>query len=167
MDLLLLIVVINIAYVSLATLRVMIVIKGHAAVASIISTAEVFVYLMGLTMVLDNLDNPWNIAAYCLGWGLGVFTGAKIEKMLALGYVVMEVVVDSIQTTLPNDLRQLGYGVTSWYADGQQGPRLVMKVLAKRNKENKLRHIILEKVPKAFLISYEPTHFNGGFFLKR
>ncbi|OZS78366.1 hypothetical protein CF394_06300 [Tetzosporium hominis] len=57
--------------------------------------------------------------------------------------------------------------MTSWYADGQQGPRLVMKVLAKRNKENKLRHIILEKVPKAFLISYEPTHFNGGFFLKR
>lgn len=167
MEMILLIILINIAYVSLATLRVMIVIKGLATVASVISTAEVFVYLMGLTMVLDNLDNPWNIAAYCLGWGLGVYTGAKIEKKLALGYVVMEVVVDSIQTTLPADLRQLGYGVTSWYADGQLGPRLVMKVLAKRSKETKLRNTILSKVPKAFLISYEPTQFNGGFFLKR
>ena len=41
--------------------------------------AEVFVYLMGLTIVLDKLDNPINIAAYCVGWGMGVYLGSKIE----------------------------------------------------------------------------------------
>ncbi|WP_053365466.1 DUF2179 domain-containing protein [Bacillus sp. FJAT-27245] len=158
---------INILYVSLFTLRMMIVIKGYRALASILSMGEVFVYLMGLTIVLDNLDKPLNIAAYCFGWGLGVFIGSKIEGYLALGYVVMEVIVDSSDLTIPTKIREKGYGVTSWLADGKDGKRLVMKVLAKRKNEQKLKKLILSFSPKAFMISYEPTHFNGGFMLGR
>ncbi|RDU35311.1 DUF2179 domain-containing protein [Neobacillus piezotolerans] len=158
---------INILYVSLFTLRMMIVIKGYRLLASIISMGEVFIYLMGLTIVLDNLDEPLNIAAYCFGWGLGVFIGSKIEGYLALGYVVMEVIVDSSDLTVPTKIREKGYGVTSWVADGKDGKRLVMKVLAKRKNEQKLKKLILSFYPKAFMISYEPTHFNGGFMLGR
>ncbi|WP_316571188.1 DUF2179 domain-containing protein [Neobacillus sp. YIM B06451] len=161
------IIVINILYVSLFTLRMMIVIKGYRTLASILSMGEVFVYLMGLTIVLDNLDKPLNIAAYCFGWGLGVFIGSKIEGYLALGYVVMEVIVDSSDLTVPTKIREKGYGVTSWVADGKDGRRLVMKVLAKRKNEQKLKKLILSLYPKAFMISYEPTHFNGGFMLGR
>ncbi|CEG29650.1 DUF2179 domain-containing protein [Bacillus sp. B-jedd] len=158
---------INILYVSLFTLRVMIVIKGYRVLASILSMGEVFIYLMGLTIVLDNLDEPINIAAYCFGWGLGVYIGSKIEAYLALGYVVVEVIVDSLDTTLPVKIREQGYGVTSWLADGKDGKRLVMKILARRNREPKLRKFITSIYPKAFMISYEPTQFNGGFLLKR
>lgn len=158
---------INILYVSLFTLRMMIVIKGYRVLASVISMGEVFIYLMGLTIVLDNLDEPLNIAAYCFGWGLGVFIGSKIEAYLALGYVVMEVIVESSDTTVPGKIREQGYGVTSWVADGKDGKRLVMKVLAKRKSEQKLKKLILSFCPKAFMISYEPTHFNGGFMLGR
>ncbi|MCH6264942.1 MULTISPECIES: DUF2179 domain-containing protein [Neobacillus] len=161
------IIVINVLYVSLFTLRVMIVIKGYRVLASVLSMGEVFVYLMGLTIVLDNLDKPMNIAAYCFGWGLGVFVGSKIEGYLALGYVVMEVIVEPVDCILPDKLREQGYGVTSWGADGKEGKRLVMKILAKRNREQKLKNLILSLSPKAFIISYDPTHFNGGFLLKR
>jgi uncharacterized protein YebE (UPF0316 family) len=157
---------INIVYVSLFTLRVILVIKGYRAVAAFLSMAEVFVYLMGLTIVLDNLDEPANIAAYCIGWGIGVYLGGRIESYLALGYIVVEVIVDSIEVSLPGKLREQGYGVTSWLADGKDGKRLVMKVLAKRKSEQKLRKFILSVLPAAFIISYEPTHFNGGFLLK-
>jgi uncharacterized protein YebE (UPF0316 family) len=157
---------INIVYVSLFTLRVILVIKGYRAVASLLSMAEVFVYLMGLTIVLDNLDKPANIAAYCIGWGIGVYLGGKIESYLALGYVVIEVIVDSVEATLLQKVRNQGYGVTSWLADGKDGKRLMMKVLAKRNREQRLRQLILSITPTAFIISYEPTQFNGGFLLK-
>jgi uncharacterized protein YebE (UPF0316 family) len=157
---------INIVYVSLFTLRVILVIKGYRAVASLLSMAEVFVYLMGLTIVLDNLDKPANIAAYCIGWGIGVYLGGKIESYLALGYIVIEVIVDSVEATLPQKVRDQGYGVTSWLADGKDGKRLMMKVLAKRNREQRLRQLILSITPTAFIISYEPTQFNGGFLLK-
>ncbi|WP_141434531.1 DUF2179 domain-containing protein [Bacillus sp. 03113] len=161
------IIVFNIIYVSLFTLRVILVIKGYKVLASLLSMAEVFIYLMGLKIVLDNLDEPLNIAAYCIGWGIGVFLGGKIESRLALGYIVMEVVVESAEVHLPGNIREKGYGVTSWLADGKNGKRLVMKVLAKRSDELKLKDLILSISPGAFLISYEPTHFNGGFLIKR
>jgi uncharacterized protein YebE (UPF0316 family) len=160
------IITINIIYVSLFTLRVILVIKGYRAVAALLSMGEVFVYLMGLTIVLDNLDDPVNIAAYCIGWGMGVYLGSKIESYLALGYIVIEVIVDSVEYNLPEKVREQGYGVTSWLADGKDGKRLVMKVLAKRNREQRLRKLVLSLAPGAFIISYEPTHFNGGFLLK-
>ncbi|WP_318616833.1 DUF2179 domain-containing protein [Sporosarcina sp. YIM B06819] len=160
------IIIINIVYVSLFTLRVILVIKGYTVVASILSMGEVFIYLMGLTIVLDNLDKPINIAAYCLGWGMGVFLGSKIESRLALGYIVFDVVVDSLEIEIPMKIRAQGYGVTSWVADGKDGQRLVIKVLAKRHYEKKLRDLVLSLAPKAFIISYEPTKLNGGFLLK-
>lgn len=166
LTMILIIVVINITYVSLFTLRVILVIKGYRMSASILSMAEVFVYLMGLTIVLDNLDDPFNILAYCIGWGMGVFLGSKIEAYLALGYIVFEVVVDSVEFQMPDKLRGKGYGVTAWVADGKDGKRLVMKVLAKRKNEQLLREAILLMAPKAFIISYEPNHFSGGFMVK-
>lgn len=161
------IVAINVVYVSLFTLRVLLVIKGYRVLASLLSMGEVFVYLTGLTLVLDNLDKPSNIAAYCIGWALGVYLGSKIEVRLALGYIVLEVIVDSIDSSLPKIIREHGYGVTTWIADGKDGKRLVLKILAKRNKEKKLRQLLTALYPKAFIISYEPTHFNGGFFVHR
>lgn len=165
-SIILLIIIINVAYMTLTTLRLILVIKGYKVVASFLSMAEVFIYLMGLTIVLDNLENPFNIAAYCIGWGLGVYCGSIIENRLALGYVVFEVIVDSLEIELPIHIRAKGYGVTSWVADGKDGKRLCMKVLAKRKNEQKLKDYIKSLSPKAFIISYEPSRFNGGFLLK-
>ncbi|MDW0112077.1 DUF2179 domain-containing protein [Sporosarcina saromensis] len=166
LSMILTIIVINLAYVSLFTLRVLFTFKGLRVIASFVSMAEVFIYLMGLTLVLDNLDKPINIAAYCFGWGLGVYVGSRIEKKLALGYTVFEVVVNDTDMDICRQLREKNYGVTSWFADGKDGKRLVMKVLAKRKDEQKLRNMILGIAPKAFIISYEPTTFNGGFLVK-
>lgn len=167
MTLVLTIILINVVYVSLFTLRMIFVIKGQKFLASLLSMAEVFIYLMGLNIVLQNLDKPLNIAAYCAGFGLGVYIGSRIEEYLALGYVTVQVIVDSLESDLPLKLREYGYGVTSWPADGKDGKRLVMQVLAKRSNEHQLMDILSALSPKAFIISYEPKKFKGGFWVKR
>ncbi|CAM3380636.1 DUF2179 domain-containing protein [Marinicrinis lubricantis] len=159
--------VINIVYVSLFTVRLIFVMKNYRSLAAAISMVEVFVYLMGLNIVLDNIDEPINLAAYCIGFGLGVFLGSKIEEWLALGYVTAQIVVDSESSKLPAALRERGFGVTSWLADGRDGHRLVMQVLAKRSHEKKLIATVNEIAPKAFYISYEPRFFKGGFWTRR
>jgi uncharacterized protein YebE (UPF0316 family) len=163
----LLIMVMNIIYVSLATIRIILVMKARRILASFISMFEVFVYLMALTIVLNNINEPLNLAAYCIGWGMGVWLGMKIEEWIALGYSTLQIVVDYESTQLPNTLRDKGFGVTSWLAEGRDGPRLVMQVLAKRNQEKRLMLLIQELAPKAFVISYEPRTFRGGFWTKR
>lgn len=159
------IIAINVIYVSFFTMRVILVIKGFRLFASLISMVEVFIYLMGLTLVLENLDRPLNIAAYCVGWALGVYLGSIIEDRLALGYSVLEVIIDPVNYDLASKIRNKGYGVTTWLADGKDGKRLVLKILAKRNNERKLRNFIYQESPNAFIIAYEPTQFNGGFLV--
>lgn len=161
------IIIINVTYVTLYTVRLIFTMKAQRLLASILSIVEVFIYLVGLNIVLDNIDKPLNIIAYCFGFGLGVYLGSKIEEWLALGYVTLQIVVDSESTRLPLVLREKGYGVTSWLAEGRDGQRIVMQVLAKRNNEKKLYNLINETAPKAFIISYEPRYFKGGFWTKR
>ncbi|MBD2845663.1 DUF2179 domain-containing protein [Paenibacillus sp. IB182496] len=160
------IIVINVVYVSTFTLRLILVIKGRTIAASLLSMVEVFVYLTGLNLVLDNLDNPFNMAAYCLGFGIGVYLGARIEEYLALGYLVVQVIVNELEVELPNKLRDHGYGVSSWPADGRDGKRLVMQVLVKRSNEKRLMDTIKKLSPKAFVISHEPKQFKGGFWVR-
>jgi uncharacterized protein YebE (UPF0316 family) len=161
------IVLINVVYVSFFTMRMIFVIKGRTLAASILSMAEVFIYLIGLNIVLSNLDKPINIAAYCIGWGLGVYVGSKIEEYLALGYMTFQVIVDSMEHSLPIKLRALGYGVTSWSAEGKDGNRMVLQILVKRKNQKSLLKELEVLSPKAFVISYEPKHFKGGFWVKR
>ncbi len=166
MVLILLIIAINIVYVSINTLRTILVIKGQRLSASILSVFEVGVYLVGLSIVLQNLDCVANILAYCIGYGTGVYIGSRIEQRLALGYVTVQITVDSVSNQLPDFLRDKGYGVTTWQAEGRSGLRLVLQVLAKRSNEKKLLKSIHEFAPNAFVISYEPKNFIGGFWTK-
>lgn len=159
----LLIVLVNISYMSVTTLRMILVIKGYVKIASIISMFEEFIYLVGLTFVLDELNNIWYMAAYCLGWGLGVFIGSVIEKKLALGHIVFEVTIDYEDAKLITELREQGYGVTSWDASGRDGRKLCFTLIAKRKLEMAIRKQIVEKNPGAFLVSYEPHTLNGGY----
>jgi len=129
------IVVINVVYVSLFTIRLLFVMKGQNILASLVSIVEVYTYLMGLNIVLENIDEVQNLIAYCLGWGSGVYLGSKIEKWLALGYIAVQIVIDKQEEDIPIVLREKGFGVTSWLADGRDGNRIVMQVLAKRTNE--------------------------------
>ncbi|MFC4808075.1 DUF2179 domain-containing protein [Paenibacillus sp. GCM10023250] len=157
---------INIAYVSIFTMRLILVIKGRRGAASLFAMIEVFIYLAGLQLVLQNLSSPIHMAAYCIGFGLGVYLGSRIEERLALGYSVVQVIADTVHTSLPDKLRQHGYGVTVWTGEGRHGQRLVMQVLVKRSNEKKLLKRIEEEAPKAFVISHEPRYFRGGFWAK-
>ncbi|MPN23924.1 hypothetical protein SDC9_171317 [bioreactor metagenome] len=157
---------INIVYVSLNTLRTILVIKGQRLLAAMLSIVEVGIYLLGLTIVLQNLTSLLNIAAYCAGFGAGVYIGSCLEQRLALGYVNVQVIVNSTDCNLPSLLREEGYGVTSWQAQGRDGDRLVLQVLAKRSNEKSLLAFLQSVSPNAFIISYEPKNFVGGFWTK-
>lgn len=160
------IIAVNVAYVSCFTLRLILLIKGRRRAAALLAMIEVFIYLIGLNLVLQNVSDPFNMAAYCLGFGIGVYTGSRIEEMLALGYLVVQVIVDALDPALPVRLRGAGYGVTAWTAEGRDGQRLVMQVLVKRSNERRLMDTLAKLAPKAFVLSHEPKSFRGGFWVR-
>lgn len=164
---LILIFVINFVYITLNTIRFMLTMKGFRNLAPILSVIEITVYVVGLSLVLNRLDNVLNIIAYALGYGVGVRVGIWVEDKLALGYIMTTVILPETDSTLPTLLRSNGFGVTQSEAQGLEGSRLVLDILIPRNQERRLYAIVNEAEPKAFIITYEPKYISGGFWVKR
>lgn len=160
------ILVINIIYVSFFTIRMILTLKGYRYLAAGISVIEILVYVVGLGLVLDNLNKVQNLLAYAAGYGIGIIVGSKIEEKLALGYITVNVITKEYDRDLPKLLREQGYGVTSWAAQGLEGDRMAIQVLTPRKYELKLYQQIKELDPKAFIIAYEPKTIHGGFWVK-
>ncbi|WP_456275043.1 DUF2179 domain-containing protein [Bacillus sp. AK031] len=160
------ILIINIVYVSFFTIRMILTLKGYRYVAAFVSMFEVVIYVVGLGLVLDNLNEIQNLVAYAVGYGLGVIVGMKIEEKLALGYITVNVITADYDKALPDQLRAKGYGVTNWAAHGLEGDRMAMQILTPRKNEMKLYQTIKELDPKAFIIAYEPKAIHGGFWVK-
>lgn len=161
------ILVINIVYVSFSTIRMILTLKGRRYLAAFVSVFEMMIYIMGLSIVLDNLNGIQNILAYAIGFALGIICGSAIEERLALGYITVNVVSGNPDLPFGEKLRSQGFGVTSWRSSGRDGDRLSMQILAPRKQEPKLYQIVKEIDPSAFLVSYEPKNIQGGFWVKQ
>src|SRR5699024_1082248 len=116
--------------------RMILTLKGRRYLAAFVSLFEITVYVLGLSLVLDNLNEIQNIVAYALGFGIGVIVGTKIEEKLALGYITVNVTSTNPDIALTKKLRDKGYGVTTWFAYGMEGDRLAMQILTPRSEEH-------------------------------
>lgn len=166
MQMVLIIFAINIVYVSFFTIRMIMTLKGYRYLAAGISMVEIIIYVIGLGLVLDNLDQIQNLIAYAVGYGSGVVVGSMIEERLALGYITVKVITLDIDKKMPTELRKLGYGVTDWSANGLSGGRSMMEILTPRKYEAQLYDSIITLDPKAFIVSTEPKSIHGGFWVK-
>lgn len=158
---------INIVYVSFSTLRMILTLKGKRYLAALVSMFEVSIYILGLSIVLDNLSEFQNIVAYAVGFALGIIIGSKIEERLALGYITVNVISTNPDLPFTKKLREAGFGVTSWKSAGMDGERITLQVLAPRKQEVYLYKLVTEIDPKAFIVSYEPKSIQGGFWVKQ
>ena len=140
--------------------------KGYRYIAALISVVEILIYIVGLGLVLDNLNEIQNLIAYALGYGTGVIIGTKIEEKMALGYIMVNAISTDTNTNLPAMLREEGYGVTDWQANGLDGNRQALQILTPRKYELKLYTKLKEIDPKIFIIAYEPKTIHGGFWVK-
>lgn len=161
------ILVVNIIYVSTSTMRMILTLKGRRYLAAAVSTLEVIMYIIGLSIVLDNLDGIQNVAAYAVGYALGIIIGSKIEERLALGYITVNVVSSHPDYHFSEKLRKEGFGVTSWRSTGMDGDRLSLSILTPRKQELRLYQMITKIDPSAFMVAYEPKHIQGGFWVKQ
>lgn len=163
----LIILIINIVYVTFFTIRMILTLKGYRYLAASISMIEIVIYVVGLGLVLDNLDKIQNLIAYAVGYGIGVIVGMKIEEKLAIGYITVNVITAEYKNNdLSNKIREKGFGVTDWMAQGLEGDRMALQILTPRKYELKLYDTIKQLDPKAFIIAYEPKTIHGGFWVK-
>ena len=160
-----LILVLQLVYVPILTLRTIFLVKNMTVIASILGFAEALIYVFGLSLVFSGEQGPLAMLVYALGFGIGILIGGAVENKLAIGYNNFSVNLMEKNTDLINHLRNEGFGVTVYEGEGRDSKRYKLDILTKRNREEELLELIDSYEPRSFIVSYEPRRFQGGFLV--
>jgi uncharacterized protein YebE (UPF0316 family) len=152
-------------YVTIMTVRWIILVRGGRWLASFISFFELVLYVYALGLVVTELSNPWKVVTYALGYACGSLAGSYIEEKLAIGYSLYQV-ISAHHGKLAPVLRQNGFGVTVWKGEGRQGEREVLSVVASRKAGGRLVALIESVDAQAFIVRLESNWNKGGFLQK-
>ncbi|MBS3990855.1 MAG: DUF2179 domain-containing protein [Erysipelothrix sp.] len=159
----LLILILQLCYVPMLALRTICMVKKLTMLTAFFGFLEAIIYVFGLALVLSGDQTTLAMVVYALGFSLGLIVGIAIENRIAIGFRAVQVNIKSENDQLINYMRSQGFGVTVFKGDGKEGARYMLDILAKRSREKELFDIIESYEPTAFIISYEPTRFKGGF----
>ncbi len=161
----LLILVLQLVYVPVLTLRTIMLVKGKTMIAGLFGTLETLIYIFALGIVFQDLTTI-GMVVYAVGFGLGILVGGYVERKLAIGYNMIQVHTQEFPAELIQKMRDSGYGVTHYQGQGRDGIRYRLDVLAARTRMKDLREMVEAHEPKAFLVAFDPIDFKGGYMMK-
>lgn len=128
----LLIFALRVVGISVSTLATILTVQGRRFPAIITGSLSTFVYVIAIGKVVNNLNNPWNIAAYVIGFGVGTWVGMVLESRMALGYAEVRIISREHGEAVAVALREAGFGVTQLYGQGQLSPVAIVEAFIPR-----------------------------------
>ncbi|WP_392454363.1 DUF2179 domain-containing protein [Chryseomicrobium aureum] len=154
-------------YVPILTLRTIMMVKGMKAKAASFGILEGIIYVVALGIVFSDLSNYMNMVSYALGFGIGIYLGQILEQRLAIGFVSLEVNVMNKNEEMIDRLRSEGFSVSTSEVEGMnEARRYRLDCTARRDREQEFIRIVSDYEPNAFIVSYEPRNFKGGYITK-
>ncbi|HBG85946.1 MAG TPA: hypothetical protein DEG09_07350 [Marinilabiliaceae bacterium] len=150
--------------VTLGTIRIVFVSKGFKLLAPILGFFEVFIWLLAMSKVIQNLDYWLYYVAYSAGFAVGNYVGLIIEERLALGYINLRIITMDSPEKLISRLSGEGFGVTSTPAMGSRSNVNIINCVLRRSDYKKVAQIIMDCNPKAFYTIEDIRAANQGVF---
>jgi uncharacterized protein YebE (UPF0316 family) len=150
--------------VTIGTVRIIFVSRGHKFLAPLIGFFEILIWLVAIGKIFQNLNNITCYIAYAGGFAAGNFVGIYIEERLAMGTLVIRVITRKWASELITGLRSAGYGATSITAQGGSGTVSVIYSVIKRSDLDDVVAIIKKFNPKAFYSIEDVRFVSEGVF---
>ncbi len=148
---------------TLATLRMLVVIHGRRGLAWGLGFVQALFFVTAVAAVLSYLQNPWNLVAYALGFATGNVVGIAIEARLAPGHILLRIVSSARSDTIVDGLRLRGLGATHMAACGGEGAVGVVLCFVQRREIEVARRVILQADPEAFVTVENVRSLRGGW----
>lgn len=108
--------------VSLGTIRVIAVTRGHGRAAFVLALAENVIWVTAISSVFTHLDNWLNILAWSAGFATGNAVGMAIERRLAMGLQIITFISQGRFDAVAERLRFNDLRVTTYDGRGRSGP---------------------------------------------
>jgi uncharacterized protein YebE (UPF0316 family) len=149
--------------VSMATMRVLLIVRNAKLLVPLIGFFEVLLWVVAIGAVVQNLTSPLHLVAYAGGFATGNYVGLVIEERVALGLATIHTVVKSGGAELAEALRGAGFGVTETYGMGRTGPVDVLFSVIPRRHIGAAVRMIDASAPNAFVVVDEPRAVRRGW----
>ncbi|MBN1202359.1 MAG: DUF2179 domain-containing protein [Anaerolineae bacterium] len=147
----------------LTTLRLIVLVRGEKLRSSALAIFETLVFAIALGNVVNNLNNGWNLTAYCLGYAVGGYLGMTLEQRLIKRFVAVDIISAHHAHVIALAVREAGYGATEGWGEGAQGSRGTVRVVT-GNQDAKLVVQIVQRIdPEAFVTVDELRSITRGY----
>ncbi len=149
---------------SLDTLRMLFVVRGRKGIAWGLGFCQSAVFVIAITRVLSNLNNPLMVLGYAAGFATGNVVGMLIEERLAIGHIQLQIVSQGHGHALAKALRDNGFGVTEIPARGKDGTVGLLSASVLRKDLSHVRQIVHETDADAFMTSEDVRPIRRGYW---
>ncbi|MBN2348219.1 MAG: DUF2179 domain-containing protein [Bacteroidales bacterium] len=119
--------------VTIGTLRIILVAKGHKSIAPFLGFMEVLIWIIAITKIIQNLNNWACYIGYAAGFAIGNYVGMVLDEKLALGYEIIRIITSKNASDLIRTLKEKGYKITHIVAQGSQGEVGIIYSVIKRS----------------------------------
>lgn len=137
--------------VTLGTVRIILMSRGHRGVAPLVGFVEILIWLVALSQVMQHLDRPINYLAFAAGFAIGTWAGIWLEGKLALGLVAVRAIASDDARGLIEALSKADFGVTSFAAEGVHGRVRLIFTVIRRRELRRVMELIEHYEPKSFI----------------
>lgn len=146
--------------VSIGTMRVIFVSRGFKIFAALCGFFEVLIWIIAITQIIKNLNNPLYYIAYAGGFATGNYIGMVLEEKIALGTVLLRIVIPHEIPELEKYLKESKYGLTVLEAKGLYSEvKILFTVLPRKELDKVLSYV--EKIdPNVFYTVEDIRYFN-------
>lgn len=150
--------------VTVGTIRILFVSRGHKLWAPVLGFFEVIIWLLAIGQIMQNLTNWVCYIAYGGGFAMGNLIGITLEEKLAYGKLVIRIITGKDADVLIQRLRRKGFGVTGINAHGAQGNVRVIYLVIERSDLEKVMDTVQRHHPKAFYTVEDTRMVQQGIF---
>ena len=138
---------------SLGTIRALLVNKNKSFYAASIGLLESGIWVIAVSKVVRDVDDPILIAGYALGFASGTILGSYLENIIGVGSIVIRVFSSIDSPSIADALREKGYLVTVINGEGRDGEVRVCWSIIPRRKRKEVIRIIKSVNTKAYITS--------------
>ena len=136
---------------SLGTMRALLVAKNKPIYAALIGLVESAIWIVAVSQVIKDIDDPVLIGAYATGFAAGTILGSYIERIVGVGNIVVRVFCPASSPSVAETLRDKGYGVTIIDGQGKDGPIKIYLCVIPRRRLKSVLAMIKEINPDSFI----------------
>ena len=135
---------------ALTTIRGLVVSK-KPFLGAFIGLVESAIWIIVVSKVINDIDEPVLIFGYALGFAAGTVLGSYIERFIGIGSTVVRVFSPSNSPSVANALREQNFMVTVINGEGRDGPVTICWCIVPRRKVNKVLTVIKTVNPDAYV----------------